>query len=54
MRCAQENRLEKLERDLKKKLGRDLTPREKFYLAMSDVFTADVSGTPQQERHEAV
>jgi hypothetical protein len=46
MRCAPENRLEKLERELKQKLGRDLTPREKFYLAMSAVCTADVSGHP--------
>jgi hypothetical protein len=54
MRCAQENGLEKLERELKEKLGRDLTPREKFYVAMSDVCTTDLSGQPQQERHEAV
>lgn len=54
MRCAQEDRLEKVERELKEKLGRDLTPREKFYLAMSDVCTADLSGQRQQERHEAV
>jgi hypothetical protein len=53
MLFLKENRLEELERQLREKLGRELTPREKFYLALSDACTASQPGQPREERQEA-
>ncbi len=53
MLTLEKTQLEKLEGDLTEHLGRELTPREKFYLALSEACASSAPHSQDEEHREA-
>jgi len=53
MLTLEKTQLEKLEGDLTEHLGRELTAREKFYLALSEACSSYVPHPEDREHREA-
>jgi hypothetical protein len=51
--CSEKITLEPVERRVEEELGRELTPREKFYLALAEACTPSPDRSPDVEYQKA-